>query len=249
MSSLKPNIDVALFKLTRGQKRSGSINSSRAPIPLQQLEKEFSNNFEPIDITSEAHMQVLNELFPSFLLEERDDADWELFLAMSRYDRENKTFVTGCFDTEPDFDFKLIAYKHRHLNSIKWKTRAGTSPNGTPFARIFSDTAPIYVIEGHRDALTAVLLGLDFIMIPYAGFKLKDPRYLRSEVRERDVVFLIEDKSAYICMSALAPILKETAKSLKIVDYSDSDTKTDLSDFTRNFSCIKEVYDACQNLG
>ena len=118
MSSPKPNIDVNLFKLTDEQKNSGSKSGSIPQISQKQLEKEF-NAFEGIDMSDDNHIRALNELFPSFLLEECNNADWVLFLAMGRYDRRHKTFVAGCFDNEPDFDFKLTSYKHRYLNDIK----------------------------------------------------------------------------------------------------------------------------------
>lgn len=245
MGSLKPDIDASLFKLTNEQKNSGGVYGTKHPIPLHRIEKEF-NAFERIDTSDARHRQALDELFPSFLLSERDDADWELFLAISRYDRRNATFVAGCFDNQP-LEFRAISFKWRRKDNVKWKTRAGTSPNGTPFVRIYTDNETIYVIEGHRDSLAAVLLGLDFIMIPYAGFKLREPAPLQNEVRNRELVFLVEDEAAHRCMARVAKHLKEAAIGIRFIELDDTEKKTDLSDYVRQFDSIEEVIDGLRN--
>ena len=247
MTSLKPKIDVDLFRLTPEQLNNGRNCCPLSLVPLHQIDKEF-NRFEQIDISKEEHRVVLSKLFPDYLIEECNDTDWKLFMAMIRYDRQNHTFVVGCFDNKSALAFKLISYKHRHKDSIKWKTRAGTSPNSTPFVRIYSVNEPIYVIEGHRDALTAVLIGLNFIMLPYAGFKQTNPTYLQKEVSGKDVVFLIEDKQAYKCMYDVALKLAVTAKSIHLIDFTNGDKKVDLSDYVCYFNTIEEVLYGLRNL-
>ena len=245
MSKLKPKIDTTLFKMTHEQMNTGKSVGSTPLVPLHRVEKEF-DIFEEIDISDENHRRALHELFPPYLISQRDNVDWELFLSMSRYDRRNQTFIAGCFDNQP-LDFKLISHKLQFKDGVKWKTRAGTSPNGTPFVRIYTDSEIIYIPEGHRDSLTAVLLGLDFIMIPYAGFRLKEPSELQSEIRNRDLVFIVEDEAAYKCMTKVAEHLKETAKSICFIELIDTDEKVDLSDYVKNFKTIQEVIDGLQN--
>lgn len=246
MSKLIPNIDASFYRIDptiMNSKKSYSDNGKK--LSSGEIEKEF-NSLEKIDISDENHRRALHELFPSYLISQRDDVDWELFLSMSRYDRRNQTFVAGCFDNQP-LDFKLISYKPRVKDGVKWKTRAGTSPNSTPFVRIYTDSEIIYIPEGHRDSLTAVLLGLDFIMIPYAGFRLKEPSELQCEIRNRDLVFIVEDEAAYKCMTKVAEHIKETVKSICLIELSDTDEKVDLSDYVKNFKTIQEVIDGLRN--
>ena len=240
----QPNIDPSLYRLDSKQTK-GSIYST-TPLDPAQLEREF-NGFEPIRKEDPVHHKILLELFPKYLIESCDDADRQLFEAMSRFDRKNNTFVVGCYDNQ-SLNFKLISYKWRYKSGIKWKTRAGTSPNGTPFVRIYTDDEPIYVIEGHRDALTAVLLGLDFIMIPFAGFKLNETLILRNEAHNRDLVFLVEDEAAYKCMKAVATHLTKDARSIKLIALSDrAKEKVDLSDYIQQFYNKKEALDGLRN--
>jgi len=194
MGKLEPNIDVSLFKIDAEQMVSGKRVGDIKPVPLEQLEKEF-NSFERIDLDDVTHKEVLRTLFSDYLIDSTNEADRQLFLSMSRFDRRHSTFVTGCFDNESTEEFRLISHKPQMKDGVKWKTRAGTSPNSTPLVRIFTDDGTIYFIEGHRDALTAILLGLDFVMIPYAGYKAADPSYLQNEVAGREVVFLVEEKA------------------------------------------------------
>jgi hypothetical protein len=239
MGELKPNINTSLFKIDSERMSSKSRSGNITPIPLEQVEKEF-NGFEAIDMSDPEHQEELQVLFPNFLLKTCDDADWQLFQSMGRYDRNNHLFVTGCFENQ-DMKFKLISYKWRYKDNTKWKTRAGTSPNGNLFIRIFSEDRPVYAVEGHRDGLTAVLLGLDFIMIPYAGFKLRDIVLLKKEVSGRKVVFLVEDKAAYNCMKDVAVHLTDTAKRILLKELSHTGPKIDLSDYVQHFNTIKEV--------
>jgi len=223
--------------------KSNNVNNT---ISFEQLQAEF-NQFERIDLTDTSHQQALLELFPEYLLIERNNIDWQLFCAMSRYDRRNKTFITGCFDNTP-LEFKLISYKWSYKDGIKWKTKAGTSPNKTLFIRVFTDDAPIYVIEGHRDALTAVLLGLNFVMIPHAGFKLREPSALLKEVKGRKVILLVEDRAAYKCMREIAEALQETANSIRLIQFGSDEVKIDLSDYVRKFYSIKEINNGLSNI-
>ena len=239
MCSIKPKIDLSLYKLDSGQiKGKGNIKAP-SPLPLEQLSREF-NGLEFINKKDSRHYGALLELFPQYLIESCDDADWQLFEAISRFDRRNDSFVVGCFDNQP-LEFRLVSYKWRYKDNIKWKTRAGTSPNSTLLIRIFTDNEPIYVIEGHRDSLTAILLGLDFIMIPYAGFKLKETSSLLQDIENRNLIFLVEDIAAYKCMYRIANILQTAANSIKLKELGTGADKVDLCDFVWQHKSLKEV--------
>ncbi len=241
MSSLKPNIDINHFKLTPEQKASGAgKHYDRKTIPLEQIEKEF-DSFESIDFNNPIHREEILSMFPEYLITESDKADMDLFLAMSRHDRKHQTFIAGCFENQ-SVTFQLLSHKWHFKDDSKWKTRYGTHPNSTPFVRIATDDKPIYFIEGHKDSLAAILLGLDFVMLPNAGYKYEKYPSLSKEVEARDIIFLVEDEAAHKCMFPLSQVLAETAKSiiLKLLS-GQSDEKMDLSDYIQNFKTVKEV--------
>ena len=244
MGSLKPNIDTNLYKIDSEYLCSGKKIGNIKPVPLDQIKKEF-NAFEPININSTRHLTALYELFPPYLLKECNSTDWKLLEAMSRFDKRLNTFVVGCFDNQP-LELKQLSYKWRFKDNVKWKTKVGTSPNGTLFIRIFTDEGTVYVIEGHRDSLTAELLGLDFIMVPYAGFKLKNTESLLHEVTGRKVVFIIEDKPAFKCMMKIAKAIEPVADHIVMLQLLEG-KKMDLSDYVFTKNSIKEVLDGLKD--
>ncbi len=238
----KPNIDPNLYKLDATQIGGSFIKIKESQtVALIQVEHEF-DSFEKISMRNEEHKNEIFSMFPAYLMNDADQADIDLFHALSRYDKHNHTFVVGCVDTSSGFT--LISYKWKQKGEVKWRTRGGTHPNSTPFVRIFTDSAVIMVIEGQKDALTAILLGLDFIMLPYAGYRISDPSYLQKEIKGREVVFLVEDKAAHTCMEKTAEQFSDTAKKILLKELGSNDEKVDLSDYVQHFNTIQEVIDA-----
>ena len=240
-----PNFDASLYKIDGAtMNRFNSMRQSNSDeendVAFNVLDKEF-DNFDRIDFQNPRHKDELDGVFPIWLYNQANPLDRDLAYSMSRFDNRHGRFVTGCYENS-QFEFKLISYKHRRLYGQKWRTRAGTHPNNTPFIRIFTDDMTIFVIEGHRDLLNSLLLGLDVIMIPFAGYKNSEPLEMIEEVRDRNVVFLIEDDKAYKCMKPLAGEFASSAKSVLLKELGSAG-KTDLSDYIQQFSTIQEVLD------
>ena len=203
------------------------------PIDTAALEEDFES-FERLDFTK--HISELEALCPRWLYTQANKADIDLFLNMCRYDQLNDTLVTGCYDTS-DLQFKLISYKRRRFMGQKWRTRKSTHPNNTPFTRIFTDDEPIVVVEGHHDLLTAILLGLDIVMVPTASYRGSiNP----DEVKNRSIIFIVEDDQCYPVMKRLAEELDPFAKDITLKRFS-FDLKMDLSDYTSLHSSIQEA--------
>jgi len=89
------------------------------------------------------------------------------FKSVTTYDFKNKTLVIKIHD----YQGKLISYKRRRFNNGKWITAKDTHPNNQCLISIKSDVNHIYVVEGHHDFLTVVLLGIDAVMIPTVNYK------------------------------------------------------------------------------
>lgn len=199
-------------------------------LPLEQIEAEFMR-FSP-----DVPRDELTAFAPGWLLESADQADRDLFGAMLRYDERNHTAITGCYDNQP-FNMQIISYKRRRFNGGKWITRKGTHPNGTPFIRIYSDDQPVTIIEGHHDALTAALLGLDFIMLPTASYR---GGIAVDEVKGRTLRFIVEDGAAYKTMRRIAEELEPHAGNIELKQLRRG-SKMDLSDFAETCRSIEEA--------
>ncbi len=211
----------------------------------EQLNKEF-DSFVAIDMNNQIHRKEMMLMFPFWLIEEARSEDIELFLQISRYDTYYQTFVVGVFEKRKS-ELALISYKRRRLYDIKWHTRKGTHPNNVPFIRILEEKSPLFFVEGHHDMLTAILLGISFIMVPSAGFKLAKYPSLESEIKNKDIIFLVEDKQAYKCMCTLAKTFSRSAKSIRLKTLGNGILKLDLSDYTEQHQNIMEVKDGLQD--
>jgi hypothetical protein len=206
-------------------------------ISSQQLQREF-NQFQTLNINNSKHKEELVEIIPYWLYETANKEDLGLFKALTRYDSKNNTLVAQWCKNSV-LDFEIVTYKRRRLNGGKWINRAGTHPNQTSFSRIYSETKPIYIIEGIRDALTAVLLGLNFIAIPTTSFKNFED--INSVInKDGEVILLCEDMQGYKAMKLIEPHLH--TKNVRLICLTSSkNTKIDLSDFVMQCNSIEEV--------
>lgn len=206
-------------------------------ISSEQLQKEF-DSFESIDTTNTKHYEELLNVVPEYLLKEANTTDLTLFMSCIRFDSKNDTLVAGWYKNSL-IDFEMITYKRRRLNGGKWINRKDTHPNQTVFNRIFDDTKPVYIVEGARDAITAVLLGLNFIAIPTTSFK--NVSLLSELIKPHDeVIFICEDMQGYKAMKLIEPHVN--TKNVRLICLTSSkDTKMDLSDFVMQNKSIEEV--------
>jgi DNA primase len=207
-------------------------------VSREQLQKEF-DNFETINPADAEHKEELLSINPYWLYDEAHKDDIQLFLSCTRYDRRNKTLVAGWYENSL-LNFEMVTYKRRRLNGGKWINRKGTHPNQTAFNRIYADDKPVYIVEGARDALTSILLGLNFIAIPTTSFK--NIEAIQSLLKPHDRVILIcEDLQGYKAMSNLS---QNIPNSRLVTFVSSPSEKIDLSDYVNKNNSIKGVLDA-----
>jgi len=144
------------------------------------------------------------------------------FKHLTTYDPKNKTLIAKIFD----YNHELISYKRRRYlipgtqEPSKWVTKGGTSPNKQCYIRVDQTShAPVYIIEGHHDMLTAALLHKDeydpfnFIMVPTENYREFND-YEKSFLVDREVNFIMDvkkddAKKSAIPMMALANSLPE----------------------------------------
>lgn len=219
------------------------IKEKPQPVPKieissEQLQREF-DSFEMLDIRNPKHYEELLNVVPEYLLKEANKEDARLFMSCIRYDNQNQTLVAGWYKNSL-LDFEMITYKRRRLNGGKWINRKDTHPNSTVFNRIFDDAKTVYIVEGARDALTSILLGLNFIAIPTTSFK--NIEAIQSLIKlDDEVIFICEDMQGYKAMSNLASAIPNS----KLVTFVKSkDEKIDLSDYVNSCKTIEGVIDA-----
>jgi len=202
-----------------------------------QLQKEF-NNFEKLTMSNPKHKEELLNVFPYWLYEAANKEDLELFLSIARYDKRNNILVAGWYKNSV-LDFEMVTYKRRRFNGGKWINRKDTSPNQISFSRVYDEAKPIYILEGMRDALAGILLGLNFIAIATTSFRNYED--INQSIKPTDeVILLCEDQQGYKAMKQIKDNL--ITKNAKLVSLTTSkDTKMDLSDFVMSCKSRSEV--------
>jgi len=226
---------------SQGYNTSTPLHVRPAPevvvIDSEALEREF-NSFEELTSKNPAHRLELQALAPAWLFKEADKTDLAYFKSITRYDPYHKTIVVGWYKDD-GMVHKMVGYKWRRKGEGKWTNRIGTHVNSVPFGRIYHDSAKVFVLEGGHDAITAILLGVNFVAIPSTSFK--DIEALQSLLREGDEIrYLCEDMQGFKAMQGLAKDIHGELFSL-----SDSrDKKVDLSDFILTCKTITEVKNA-----
>jgi DNA primase len=203
-------------------------------VSSEQLQKEF-DTFEMIDTSNQNHLKEIKAIIPYWLYETANKLDVSLFLYCTRYDTKNDTLVSGWYRNSL-LDMELITYKKRRLNGGKWINRKATHPNSTIFHRIYDSTKPVYIVEGARDSLTSILLGLNFIAIPTTSFK--NIELIKEVAKDSEVIFICEDLTGYKAMKSLS----ENIPNSRMVTFVNNKTdKIDLSDFVMGCNSIDEV--------
>jgi len=219
----QPNIDSNKYKIDKDL-----LDSSEAPsnctLSDTEVIKKVSNYINYLESKKTALQTFRNEdykkealsISPLWLWKEASENDLIFFKGLTSFDDRVKTLIIKIFNHENI----LISYKRRRFNGRKWVTASKTSPNKTSLKRVVDYSTPIYIVEGHHDALTATLLGINYISIPTVAYKTLNEHELQL-LTNRNVVFLpdLGDKGKSIeGMHILADQILLITKSVYIAD-------------------------------
>ncbi len=186
------------------------------------------------------YRQSALSIAPMWVYKQAEDVNIKLFREFTSYDATEQSIVLKI----RDYTSKLISYKYRYKGSVKWCTAPKTHPNSQcmvniPQAR--DKLYPIYIVEGARDFLMMVLLGLNVVAIPTVNYK--EWKQTELSILEGDKVVFIPDldekQSGINCMVNLAKQIDSIAKSVNVInikkvlepiDIKCIETKIDFSD-------------------
>ncbi len=215
------------FKLGVTPIHSGSIVASTIlddEKVLEQAQKEIDSLDPSLEtFHHNPYREECLKIAPLWMFKEASSEGIKLFRKMTAWDEKNQTMIILIFN----YDGKLVSYKRRRFRGGKWITRKGTHPNYQCIIRIKNAYAPIYIIEGHHDALSATLLDLDdvdtfnFIMIPTVSYREFNDIELEV-LAGRNVYFLPDlgdkDEGSIRGMTQLAEQIKDVAVNTRVVN-------------------------------
>jgi len=235
INSFKDNSTIEIQNYTpRPQKKEVGVYDDVSEV---QLNKEF-DYFEKLTFSNINHKRELLATTTLWLCREANEKDLEFFLSLTRYDSKNNILVMKWCENSI-LDLLIVTYKRRRFNSGKWVNRSNTHPNNTIFYRIVKNNSKIYILEGARDALNAILLGIDFIAIPSTSFS--NYKAIKECIKPKDeLIYLCEDLQGYRAMSKIQEHINGKLVCLAI----RKDEKIDLSDFIVKCKNKNEVLNA-----
>ena len=138
-----------------------------------------------------------------------------LFRKLTTYDYRNNTLVIKI----NNYQDELISYKSRRTTLGKWITAKGTHPNSQCLINVKDNHDHIYVVEGHHDFLTAVLLDISVVMIPTVSYRAFT-EYELSILQDRDVILIPDYDKTKVngveCMQRLAAQVSDVARNAKV---------------------------------
>lgn len=251
---ITPNkLDSSIYKLDDNLKSSGyySIPNSTKEKTTEQIKSYMEFLDSRLNPNDEFYRDELNSIAPTYLFDEADEESLKEFKRLTTFDYKHSTLVVKIFD----YNGVQISYKRRRFRQGKWITAGGTHPNKQCYIRDIDRNEKIYIVEGHHDLLSAILLNINFIMIPTSNYKEFNEIEIE-HLKDREVVFLpdIEEKTnvGLEAMQNLANSISDIAKSTKLVNLKELvefhknleiRNKMDLSDSLEFFESKKEFFE------
>ena len=189
---------------------------------------------------NDGYAQSVLSIAPMWVYNQSSDVDTQLFREFTTYDEIEQSIVLKI----RDYTSKLISYKHRYKGRVKWCTASGTHPNKQCMVSISNPTDslyPIYVVEGARDFLMMLLMGLNVVAIPTVNYKkwTQNELSIFTGVNVVMIPDLDEQNKGVECMESLGEQVDDIAKSVSVIDIRQvldlmdikhTDAKMDFSD-------------------
>jgi len=165
--------------------------------------------------TNPEYKSEMEAICPLWVFKQADKKAIDEFRSITTYDFKNKTLVIKIYN----YKSELISYKRRRYNDGKWVTAKDTHPNTQCLVSIKSEHNHIYVVEGHHDFLTAILLGIDVVMIPTVNHK-EFTEYELSLMKDREIILIPDYDTKNIqgieCMKRLSLQVNKVSKNTKV---------------------------------
>jgi len=249
--SLKPNIDISLYKLDDEVRNNPIYNGSEKQKNFEQVQKDMQNYLSWVDSYSDKfhtfkHNPYKDEalaIAPLWVYKQASKEALQSFKKITTFDIKANTLIIKIFN----YQNEIISYKRRRFNGKKWVSKKGTHPNSQCIMNITSN-GPVYIIEGHHDVLIAFLLGINFLMIPTNNYK-KFTDYELDSLIGCDVFFLpdLPDPNSIKNMRILAEQVEDIAKHVGIINLNSfllneniqHQGKLDLSEAVEHFKSIE----------
>lgn len=198
-----------------------AFSSRRAePEPKRQAKTDFSSilsSFEELTLRSQGHREEALAIAPAWLFKEAESSSIELLKDWTRYDQKNNTLVVIIKNKEGEVVGMKRRRYHIHGELKKWVAIKGSEVNHCQ-SRVRTASGLVFIVEGIKDGLNALLLGWDFIALPSAGCQKFTQQELNLLMNRNVVLIADVDQPGISCMQALAKQIDGYVESYFILD-------------------------------
>ncbi|BAF70431.1 hypothetical protein [Nitratiruptor sp. SB155-2] len=234
-SHLPPPIDLTrhsragVRNITPQQNYSSIENET----PQEELQRYWNSLIHIRELDNKKLKEVIDQIMPYELAVACKEEDKKAFLNVVRYDPYHDSIAVKWMDDEGK---QIRTIKHRKKRGFegKWIAYKGTRANANAQIRIKDPLEPVFILEGFHDYLTALLVGINFIVVPFKGYRQLTPKemdHLRQKMHPKhkyDFVFIpdidgIDERTheKKIAKEAIISLMKQLEPLAYLIDIWD----------------------------
>ena len=173
MSNLPPPIPVGAVK------SNSSYKEQEQKEIIEQMKKYWNSLIPLHQVERETLQKALEPILPIKKLQTATKEAKKAFMEVVRYDPYHESIAVKLLD---DTRTNILTIKHRTKKGFdgKWIAYKGSKANANAQIQIVDNLEPIFILEGTHDYLTAILLGINFIALPYKHYMQFTPNELET---------------------------------------------------------------------
>jgi len=207
----KPKPAAASLK-EKKNKESEEVLDQESIKNARRMLRIFDTNKDLITFSHTGYRASALSIAPMWVWQEASKDALDTFKSLTTYDSKQETIVLKI----ARYDGYVFSYKHRYKTFSngevgKWITAHGTHPNSQCLYHYVDDN-PVFVVEGHRDFLTCILLGINVFMIPsveYTTFSDEDLKYLKG----KELIFVPDIDIHKKSIDAMTGLIEQVGKT------------------------------------
>ncbi|SMC10055.1 hypothetical protein [Nitratiruptor tergarcus] len=197
ISHLPPPIDLTCRNRAGTNDRPPQRNytSRENETPQKELQRYWNSLLKLRELDSQKLEEVINQVMPYDLAAVCRDEDKKELMQVVRFDPYHDSIAVKWMDEEGK-SIRTIKHRKKRGFSGKWIAYKGTRANANAQIRIKDPLEPVFILEGFHDYLTALLVGINFIVIPFKGYRQLTPKemdHLKQKMHHKhkyDFVFI-----------------------------------------------------------
>ena len=211
MSNLPPPINLTQPLPARPEPDRHYTSKEKEQTQIIEQMRNYWNNLIPLHrVERDTLYKALEPILPIEKIKTAKKEALKVFMDVVRYDPYHDSIAVKLLDENSE----ILTIKHRTKKGFsgKWIAYKGSRANANAQIRIVDNLEPVFILEGTHDYLTAILLGINFIALPYKHYmqftpnELETLKKLKHPKHNFDFVFLPDMDNGNIPTNTIASL-------------------------------------------